>query len=265
VSAEYWFLLPVGCAIAVLAMSSGVSAGNFWVPVYLLWTRFDAPLAFWMALATIFCGYGSGVTRNLRQGTIHRGLIVRYLPLTVPAALVGGYLSPSLDVSWLILLFGVFVFGYGARMLAQSQGLLSTPSTPRQGVPWDIGIPGGVLYGLISVGLGELMLPRMLADPRLSRPADAVGSAVLVIFVTSVAAALVRLNGPFVNALVDHQEALLSAILFAGPGVIVGGQLGPMIARQLNARALRLYVSILLLLVGVLMLVRFGLMAGLFA
>ena len=30
-SAEYWYLLPVGFTIAVLAMSSGISAGNFWV------------------------------------------------------------------------------------------------------------------------------------------------------------------------------------------------------------------------------------------
>ena len=57
-SAEYWYLLPVGCAIAVLAMSSGVSAGNFWVPVYLLWARFEPPVAFWMTLATMLCSDG---------------------------------------------------------------------------------------------------------------------------------------------------------------------------------------------------------------
>jgi hypothetical protein len=68
-----------------------------------------------------------------------------------------------------------------------------------------------------------------------------------------------------VNALVEHRTALLGAIAFAGPGVILGGQLGPMLARHLNARALRLYVAILLLLVGVLMLVRFSITAGFLA
>jgi uncharacterized membrane protein YfcA len=47
--------------------------------------------------------------------------------------------------------------------------------------------------------------------------------------------------------------------------VILGGQLGPRIARQPNARALRLYVAVLLLLVGVLMLVRFAITAGFLA
>jgi hypothetical protein len=35
-NADYWYLLPVGFTFAVLAMSSGISAGNFWVPVNLL-------------------------------------------------------------------------------------------------------------------------------------------------------------------------------------------------------------------------------------
>ena len=74
-SADHWYLLPVGFGIAVLAMSSGISAGNFWVPVYLLWARFEPPVAFWMALATMLCGYGSGVVRNLRQGTIEPHII----------------------------------------------------------------------------------------------------------------------------------------------------------------------------------------------
>lgn len=261
-SAEFWFLFPVGCGIAILAMSSGVSAGNFWVPVYLLWAHFEAPLAFWMTLVTMLFGYGSGVVRNLRQGTLNRGFIAQYLPITVPTAVVGGALSPSVNVTWLILLFGVFVFGYGARMLVLRWRSRVTSQPPREGVPWGVAISGGALLGLIAVGLGELMLPRMLADRKLSRPAEAVGSAVLIIFVTSLAAATVRLNGQFMAALLDQRAVLLNAVLFAVPGVVLGGQIGPMIAKRLNVRTLQMYVAVLLLLVGILMLVRFFMMAG---
>jgi uncharacterized protein len=283
---DYWYLLPVGFGIAVLAMSSGISAGNFWVPVYLLWARFEPPLAFWMTLATMLCGYGSGVARNLRQGTIDRGVIIQYLPLSVPAALVGGYLAPALNVSWLILLFGIFVLGYGVRMLVQatlstgqngSVGLSHGPKLrasslcvggyrrgegAKAGLGTEmmgrvIGLLGGLLLGLITVGLGELLLPRLLAERKSLSPAEIVGSTVLVIFVTSLAAALVRLNGPFLGALSEQRAALLGAMLFAGPGVVLGGQLGPMMARHLDARALRWYVAIILLLVGLLMLLRF--------
>jgi uncharacterized membrane protein YfcA len=210
----------------------------------------------------MLCGYGSGVVRNLRQGTIHRGFIAQYLPFTVPAAVVGAFLSPALNVSWLILLFGVFVCSYGARMLVQKGHQPATPGPLRTGLPWGTAIAGGVLLGLIAVGLGELMLPRMLADRKLGRPADAVGAAVLIIFMTSLAATIARLNGPFMAALVEQHPMLLRAMAFAAPGVILGGQLGPMIARRLNARTLQLYVAVLLLLVGGLMLVRFLAMAG---
>lgn len=103
-STDHWYLLPVGFAIAVLAMFSGISAGNFWVPVYRLWARFEPPVAFWMTLATMLCGYGSGVVRNLRQETLDRHIIIHHLPFTIPAALVGGYLAPVLNIPWLVLL-----------------------------------------------------------------------------------------------------------------------------------------------------------------
>jgi uncharacterized protein len=301
-SAEHWYLLPVGFVIAVMAMSSGVSAGNFWVPVYLLWARLEPALAFWMTLATMLCGYGSGVARNLRQGTLDRHIIIQYLPFTIPAALVGGYLAPMLRVSWLILFFGLFVVGYGMRMLVtllessgeESEGQRpdlssalgkrspifplalreTTPIFPfsqRKSAPifplslWErarvrdgaIALLGGILLGLITVGLGELLLPRLLTGRKSLAPAEIVGSTVVVIFVTSLAAALVRLDGPLLAALDEQRAPLLGAMVFAGPGVILGGQLGPMVARRLNIGTLRWYVTVILLLVGVLMLVRF--------
>jgi uncharacterized protein len=282
----------VGCVIAVLAMSSGISAGNFWVPVYLLWARFEPPVAFWMTLATMVCGYGSGVVRNLRQGTLVRRVIMQHLPFTIPAALIGGYIAPALDISWLVLLFGLFVLGYGVHMLvtllksageepgeqgpdlspplreksrmsplspAERYHCRSLSCRERAGVrDGATALLGGILLGLITVGLGELLLPRLLTARKSLSPAEIVGSTVLLIFVTGLAAALVRLNGAFLAALGEQRATLLGAMVFAGPGVVLGGQLGPMVARRLNAHTLRWYVVAILLLVGILMLVRFA-------
>ena len=279
-SADHWYLLPVGFGIAVLAMSSGLSAGNFWVPVYLLWARFEPALAFWMSLATMLCGYGSGVVRNLRQETLDRHIIIQCLPFTIPAALLGGYLAPALNVSWLILLFGVFVLGYGVRMLGallrnrvgecegqrtdlsspleKWSGIVPTALRERAGVrAGTTALLGGILHGLITVGLGELLLPRLLSERNSRPPAEIVGSTVLLIFMTSLAAALVRLNGSFLAALSDQRATILGALVFVGPGVLLGGQFGPMVARRLNERTLRWYVAVILLLAGILMLVRF--------
>ena len=117
-----------------------------------------------------------------------------------------------------------------------------------------------MVLGLITVGLGELLLPRLLTIRRSLSPAVIVGSSVVLIFVTSLAAALVRLNGPFLVGLSEQRSTLLGAMLFAGPGVILGGQLGPMVARRLRVRIWRWYGAVILLLVGTLMLVRFAIL-----
>ena len=97
---------------------------------------------------------------------------------------------------------------------------------------------------------GRTPAPTPAGQRKSLSPAEIVGSTVVVIFVTSLAAALVRLNGPFLAALSEQRSTLLGAMLFAGPGVILGGQLGPMVARRLNVRTLRWYVAVILLLVG---------------
>jgi uncharacterized protein len=73
---HYWFLLPVGVAIAALVMSVGVSGATLWVPVYLLWLKLRAPLAFWLGLFTMLPGFGSGVYRNWRDGTYDDPLVL---------------------------------------------------------------------------------------------------------------------------------------------------------------------------------------------
>ena len=37
-------------------MSTGVSGATLWVPVYLLWLKLDAPVAFWLGLLTMLFG-----------------------------------------------------------------------------------------------------------------------------------------------------------------------------------------------------------------
>src|SRR5919106_5819375 len=141
-STDLWYLLPVGFVIAVLAMSSGISAGNFWVPVYLLWARFEPPVAFWMTLATMLCGYGSGVVRHLRQGTIHHVFLVQYLALTVPAAVIGASPAPALKGPWVTGLFGVFVCGSGAHMLLRPWPPPAAAHRRRPRVPWGLATTG---------------------------------------------------------------------------------------------------------------------------
>lgn len=251
--AEYWFLLPVGVAVATVGMSSGIASSNFWIPIYLLWLRLEPRLAFWVSLLTMLFGFGSGIYRNLRAGTVDRARIRRYLVLCVPAAVVGSLLSTRAPEAWLLLAFAVFALLYGLVLLLSVRLFPRSPNAPGPGVSPSIGLVAGFLHGLIATGSGVLLTPALLRDRRIRRPADAVGSAVVLVFACSLVAVLFRLDAALLSTLDRQAGDLFRIMLFAAPGVVIGGQLGPRIAARLPRRALRRYIGVLL--VGVSLLI----------
>ena len=115
---QFWFLFPVAIGIAVIAMATGVSGANFWVPVYLLWLHLDPQLGFWLSLVSMLIGFSSGVARNLRQGTINFFLLRTSLITALPATVLGAVTARFVHPRWLFLGFAVFVFLYSTRVLA---------------------------------------------------------------------------------------------------------------------------------------------------
>jgi uncharacterized protein len=253
---HYWFLLPAGIAIATLVMSAGVSGATLWVPVYLLWLGLDAQLAFWLGLLTMLFGFGSGVYRNWRDGTYDAAMVGRFSAASVPAALAGAWLSAYLDQALLVAAFGAFLLVYGAVIGARALGM-THESARHDSVPYALALAGGFITGLISIGVGILAMPAVLRH-RVSRsPAIAIGTLVMVIFLTSLAATAGRMRPAFVAALARDLPQLAAILLWAVPAVIVGGQVGPRIARALpSERHARLYFSAVLLVVGLLTLLR---------
>jgi len=93
-------------------------------------------------------------------------------------------------------------------------------------------------------------MPCMLKHCKIPSPAEAVGSTVFIIFVVNLFAAAFRLTPDFISVLSEQEGQILAIMLWVAPGVIIGGQLGPAVARKLSPRGIRFYVGILLVLVG---------------
>lgn len=260
---EYWFLFPTGLLVATLSMSSGIAGSNFWIPIYLLWLALEPRVAFWVSLLTMLFGFGSGVVRNLVAGTVDGPLVRRYLTVGGPAAALGAALSTQARSSWLLLTFALFVLSYGAflvREFAVGEGRQQVSQQlegeAQQGTAWVRGSLAGFLQGLIATGSGIVFLPLLLRHRRDGSPAVAVGSTVVLVFACSLISVAFRIDGVLWEALEEHRDEILSMMLCAAPGVILGGQLGPRIAQRLPRRLLRLYVGVLLLGVGALIAVR---------
>ncbi len=254
---EYWFLFPVGVLIGSIAMSSGVSGSNFWIPVYLLWLALEQRVAFWIALVTMLFGFGSGVVRNLRAGTIDWYMVRRHAVAAVPASAVGAAISPHTVQRWLLLAFALFVFGFGIvlliKLVRQRRG---REEQRHERVAWPMAIVAGLLQGAIATGSGAILLPSMLGHRRLQHHATAVGSTVVVVFLCTVVAVLFRLDGAFLETLETQWRDIAVMAAYAGPGAAVGGQLGPRLAQRIPRRHLRLYTGVLLMAIGMLVAAR---------
>lgn len=256
-----WFLFPLAIIIAIFAMATGVSGANFWAPIYLLWLQLDPHVGFWLSLISMIFGFSSGVVRNLRQGTINFFLLRHYLIPVLPGVIVGAVVVPFLPPRWLFLAFALFVFGYGSwvlRGLVRGSGSTLPPKEER--IYWGVALLGGFLTGLITVGLGKLLLPCCLRHKQCQSPGEAVGTTVTVVFLASLCASLARLTPSLLSVLRSEYQQLLHILIFVVPGVIIGGQLGPRVAHRISLTALRALLVAVLYVVSGLMFIRFWLM-----
>jgi uncharacterized membrane protein YfcA len=252
----YWYLFPVSIGIAILAMSAGISGSNFWIPVYLIWLKIEPKTGFWLALLTMIFGFGSGIIKNVKQETINWYIVKRYLRITIPAGILGTVLVPFAPAQLLIVIFASFVLLYGASTIYRCCNGGAEEAESHETIYWVRAALAGFLKGLIATGLGKLILPGILGHRKIKSPGEAVGSTVVVIFVVNIVAVMFRLNPTFIAVLSANATDILHILIWVAPGVFIGGQIGPAIARRLPVLYMKFYVGVLLIFVSILMFLR---------
>jgi len=256
----YFYLLPLGIVVAILATSAGISGSNFWIPIYFLWLGIDPKTSFWLALLTMLFGFGSGAAKNVIQTTINWSIVKQYLKIAVPSAILGTLLVPFAPANLLLEIFGSFVIIYGVFLIFRF-GLFykkneSAVPDREEKIYWIRAAIAGFLKGLIATGTGKIIMPCVLKHCKIQSPAEAVGTTVFIIFVVNLFAAVFRLTPNFISVLSEQENLIFTIMLWVAPGVIIGGQIGPVVARKFSERGIRFYVGILLVFVGLLIYLR---------
>lgn len=277
---EYWFMLPVSVLIATVAMASGVEGATFFTPLFILSLGLPPEIAIGTGLITEVFGFGSGVLAYARKRLIDYRLSGMLLLFSLPMAIIGGWaagwvapaiLKTILGTGLLVLAMAFLRAPAGEeieRLDRQISGNHSGEPDHRQLLTRDgeviryrvcnrsegglIAAVGGGFIGMISTGLGEMngffLLQRCRVPSRV-----AVATSVFVVALTALTASaghFVR----FVETGGDTLRTVLSLVIFTVPGVIVGGQLGLLVAGRLSQRTLEKSLAVLFLLVAVLML-----------
>ena len=277
-SLEYWFMLPVSIVIATIAMASGVEGATFFTPIFILALGLTPNIAIGAGLITEVFGFGSGLGAYYRKGLIDYRLGLALLVVTVPMALLGTWLATLIDADILKVVLGVGLLAVGASFIRApaKKEIRRLDATAAAGVEAEtvlvtadgetirytvcnrtegrlIAGLGAMFLGMVSTGLGEMNGFFLLKRCRVPSKV-AVGTSVLVVALSALAASA----GHVVHFLTEGGPALktvIDLVIFTVPGVVIGGQLGSLVASRVPQRQMELGLGVLFLGVAVVILV----------
>ncbi len=263
---QYWFMFPVSIAVATTAMLSGIGGAAFFMPVFLIVFPLLGPeyvlagpaAAVAVALLTETFGFSSGFVAYVRKRLIDFRLVAAFAIFSVPAGIAGSLLAHATNPVALQLAYGLLMVVIAYLLIrghhAREDEACTSDGPAAAGVvervasdgrayrytrcrPGPLGAVstggGGFLAGLLSVGIGEVIMPQLVRAFRIPVPVAAATSIAIVI-VTIAAASF------------THIATLVSAgglravpwelVAFTIPGVIIGGQIGPRLHGRMSPR-----------------------------
>jgi uncharacterized membrane protein YfcA len=223
-----------GFIVGVVVGLTGMGGGALMTPILVLGFGIEplAAVSSDLVAAVVMKPIGGGI--HFRRGTVHTGL-VKWLALgSVPGALVGSYLISHVsgDVGDSIkIILGVVLLIAAAAMVMRSylgsrrgiggvEGDDASRVPVRRAATLTVGIVGGTIVGMTSVGSGSLMIVAlMLLYPTLSSR-ELVGTDLVQAVPLVLAAAIGHLIWG------EFELGLTTSLLIGSvPGVIIGAQI----------------------------------------
>ena len=230
------FYIVLGSAIVGLLVGmTGAGGGALMTPMLILLFSVKPSSAISSDLVAAVLMRPVGAAVHLRKGTVHRGLVGWMVVGSVPMALLGAYLlhvvggntkSAQTDVERILgaaLLLGaaMMVLRYyldsraGQARVAQVHEIVAKPLPTLA-----IGMVGGVIVGMTSVGAGSLMIVLLLFLYPTIRAKQLVGTDLTQAVPLTIAAAI----GALIFGHIDF-GVTASLVLGSVPAVLVGSLL----------------------------------------
>ncbi|MEO0617141.1 MAG: sulfite exporter TauE/SafE family protein [Pseudomonadota bacterium] len=259
----YWFMFPVSICVATCAMLSGIGGAALFTPIFILVLPLLGPeyplqstvAAIGTALLTETFGFTSGFIGYYRKRLIDFDIVKRFIRWSVPVAVAGAFLAHYVAEALLIAGYALLVLvlaiihvfvshdperadvaaGTGARTLTDASGRSWHYAIPRLTIMDRVGtVIGSFLTGMLSVGIGEVIVPQL--TKRGVPVAVAVAASVAIVIIT-VACASFTLIAQVIR------EGGVSAVpwnlvCYSIPGVLIGGQIGPRLQGLVSQRTM---------------------------
>ncbi len=240
-----WIALPAGIAIATVSCLTGIGGGILWAPFFLLVLKTAPHEAIVLSLMIQIFGQGSGAYANHRLKKIDWGLVKFFCYFAIPGVMLGSCVANFVPGKDLEFSLGIMC------MLAAFAFLLSPEEYGEEGKEriggdeaarfWWAPFISSFLAGLLSIGIGNWLVPILNSKLRLKMSCS-VANVLAIMFVVGIGGSLVHL------ALKHYPDWHILA--WGIPGVFIGGQIGPRLARYVNENHIKEAFIFLLTLTG---------------
>jgi len=230
---DAWITLPAGFVIATLATLVGIGGGILWMPYLIFIAQLNPTEAVVTSLVIQVGGMGSGSIAVVRGKKIDLRLPFLLALGAFPGVPIGVWISRFVPASSIVFILGVaclvigLVFVYAQEEPESGSG----PASLRQTAPYLwLATLFSIMTGFISMGIGDFLVPILRNRLRMSME-SAMGACLIVMAMNAALAAVLHL--------LFGERFAASLVLWAIPGVILGGQVGPRLAGRISDQTLK--------------------------
>ncbi|MGB9711961.1 MAG: sulfite exporter TauE/SafE family protein [Dissulfurimicrobium sp.] len=242
----YWSALPTGICIATIVMLVGFGGGVLWMPFLLVVMHAAPDTAIITSLLIQTAGTGSGSIAFIRQKKTDNRLALVMFCIAVPGILFGALLAHYIILSHIEMIIGLISLAT-ALLFVTSNCKYTDEGVERVELKkafkhlW-IPVVMSIATGMLTLNVAEWLVPSMREKMGL-KVSNAIATCVLLTCGECIVGMLIHGK---LGARPDHGIAS-----WAIPGVIIGGQIGPLLAKQIDERMLKEIFIFFLTLIGI--------------
>lgn len=241
-------LVLAGLSIATAAMTIGIGGGILWTPLLILAYGLSPQQAIATSLLIQVIGMGSGTLAFLRTNLVEKKLALIFFLTALPGVIIGSIVTVSLPQQPVQMALGIMAMLLALLFVASQDQLdeeLDNYHFDRAKVNRLLPIPGffGFFMGLLSLGIGEWLIPTMRNRLHLDMK-RCVATIIPMMFLLAVVAS-------FLHWSLMEESVHINYLLWGGLGTLTGGQIGPRVARYIDDRILKETFIFLMTLIGI--------------
>ena len=248
-------MFPVSICVATLAMLSGIGGAALFTPIFVLILPLLGPeypltttiAAIGAALMTQTFGFLSGFIGYYRRKLIDFSLARRFMVIAVPMAVIGAITANRVPGRVLIGSYAVLVFVLAMFFIFHEKQILESQVLGKRDKL--ITAAGAFLTGMVSVGIGEVIISQLT---RRGIPVAVAAATSVTVVIVTVAFASFAIVVQLVQA--GGMNAVpWNLVCYSIPGVIIGGQIGPLLQGRIAQRTMEVSIALLFFVIAIAM------------